>query len=249
MDKKNTILLTVIAVATLLVAVVGATFAYFSVTVTGSGSSTTIKASTGEIGTVTVTNNSNELNLLLTAADMAKPEEDDIKYYAINGTSDNEGTATGGKWKKNVAPGLVVSTIALTGVADNDTVSCSVSAQVDLSGTMVGNLKEEDAFLSLSGIEGFEGASDLDLKTAFELKGNGDSESATKTFTKIGKLDLKKGSLSATLKADVWIVNKKSSGGDALEDTGLQNSIAGKSLDVKITTQVSDCRTTSAAGE
>ena len=34
MDKKNTVLLTVIAVATLLVAVVGATFAYFSARVT-----------------------------------------------------------------------------------------------------------------------------------------------------------------------------------------------------------------------
>ena len=34
MEKKNTILLTVIAVATLLVAVVGATFAYFTATAT-----------------------------------------------------------------------------------------------------------------------------------------------------------------------------------------------------------------------
>lgn len=37
MEKKNTILLTVIAIATLLVAVVGATFAYFTATVTESG--------------------------------------------------------------------------------------------------------------------------------------------------------------------------------------------------------------------
>lgn len=37
MEKKNTILLTVIAVATLLVAVVGATFAYFTASVTNSG--------------------------------------------------------------------------------------------------------------------------------------------------------------------------------------------------------------------
>lgn len=38
MERKNTILLTVIAVATLLVAVVGATFAYFTATTTTSGS-------------------------------------------------------------------------------------------------------------------------------------------------------------------------------------------------------------------
>ena len=36
MEKKNMVLLTVIAVATLLVAVVGATFAYFTATVTDS---------------------------------------------------------------------------------------------------------------------------------------------------------------------------------------------------------------------
>ena len=48
-NRKNTILLTVIAVATLLVAVVGATFAFF----TASGSSTTkgdVTVSTGTAG-------------------------------------------------------------------------------------------------------------------------------------------------------------------------------------------------------
>ena len=50
MEKKNTILLTVIAVATLLVAVVGATFAYFTATsgATGNG------GSTGALNTATV---------------------------------------------------------------------------------------------------------------------------------------------------------------------------------------------------
>lgn len=50
MEKKNTILLTVIAVATLLVAVVGATFAYFTATSNVTGDA----ASTGEIDTATV---------------------------------------------------------------------------------------------------------------------------------------------------------------------------------------------------
>lgn len=50
MEKKNTILLTVIAVATLLVAVVGATFAYFTAsTTTGTGTGT---AETGETTTL-----------------------------------------------------------------------------------------------------------------------------------------------------------------------------------------------------
>lgn len=50
MEKKNTILLTVIAVATLLVAVVGATFAYFTATASSDGDD----ASTGAVNTATV---------------------------------------------------------------------------------------------------------------------------------------------------------------------------------------------------
>lgn len=48
-NKKNTILLTVIAVATLLVAVVGATFAYFTAQ-GGSASQATVTVSTGTAG-------------------------------------------------------------------------------------------------------------------------------------------------------------------------------------------------------
>ena len=59
-NKKNTILLTVIAVATLLVAVVGATFAYFTAQ-GGSGSEAKVTVSTGtaassEFGTFTAIN-------------------------------------------------------------------------------------------------------------------------------------------------------------------------------------------------
>ena len=48
-NKGNMVLLTVIAVATLLVAVVGATFAYFSATMDGSESSTTIEVTSGTL--------------------------------------------------------------------------------------------------------------------------------------------------------------------------------------------------------
>lgn len=61
MEKKNTILLTVIAIATLLVAVVGATFAYFTATVTdernGQGGNGSTNVTTGQLaGTTTVAN-------------------------------------------------------------------------------------------------------------------------------------------------------------------------------------------------
>lgn len=49
MEKKNMILLTVIAVSTLLVAVVGATFAYFTATTTSQGNNTTTTVKTQQI--------------------------------------------------------------------------------------------------------------------------------------------------------------------------------------------------------
>lgn len=62
MERKNTILLTVIAVATLLVAVVGATFAYFTATTSGPDKGT---------GTTTV-DTTKLANVKLTATEMSK---------------------------------------------------------------------------------------------------------------------------------------------------------------------------------
>lgn len=55
MEKKNTVLLTVIAVATLLVAVVGATFAYFTATTEATGNAGTVDTSTTKVSGVTMT--------------------------------------------------------------------------------------------------------------------------------------------------------------------------------------------------
>lgn len=55
MEKKNTVLLTVIAVATLLVAVVGATFAYFTATAnTDNGTSGTVNTTTANVAGATL---------------------------------------------------------------------------------------------------------------------------------------------------------------------------------------------------
>ena len=60
--KGNTILLTVIAIATLLVAVVGATFAYFTATVTGNTNASSVIVKTANLGTITFTDG-NEIKL------------------------------------------------------------------------------------------------------------------------------------------------------------------------------------------
>ncbi len=87
MDKKNTMLLTVIAVATLLVAVVGATFAYFAIGATATNNAkTTITGSTenANVGTVTLTGNET-LKMELTAADMALANQNHTFYANSDG--------------------------------------------------------------------------------------------------------------------------------------------------------------------
>ncbi len=101
MDKKNTMLLTVIAVATLLVAVVGATFAYFSIVQGGDGETTTNfngqVEDTKNYGTAQLNQKIASLKLNLTAADMAETlkgtqywasesseKEEERKYHVIS---------------------------------------------------------------------------------------------------------------------------------------------------------------------
>ena len=57
--KGNTVLLTIIAVATLLVAVVGATFAYFTASVQNDGNPQSVIVNTAKIGTITYKNGNN----------------------------------------------------------------------------------------------------------------------------------------------------------------------------------------------
>ena len=88
MDKKNTMLLTVIAVATLLVAVVGATFAYFTASNTATGT-TTVTATTETVGAVTVNNPTTAMHIKLNAQEMSEAAKT-ANYYA---TLTKEGAA------------------------------------------------------------------------------------------------------------------------------------------------------------
>lgn len=68
MERKNTILLTVIAIATLLVAVVGATFAYFTASVTGNGNTGNENTSKIETAVLASVEYNNGKNFALTGA-------------------------------------------------------------------------------------------------------------------------------------------------------------------------------------
>ena len=85
MDKKNTMLLTVIAIATLLVAVVGATFAYFSISADATGVTTTnVNGQATSTGAITMVTNTENLYLKLSAAEMSQTAagESGKIYYA-----------------------------------------------------------------------------------------------------------------------------------------------------------------------
>lgn len=101
MEKKNTVLLTVIAVATLLVAVVGATFAYFTATTTPTGNGGTTDVTTTTVGNValamdpvTVTNELKYpggklvIGASVTASDTDTAKDFDLTYR-VNGTITN----------------------------------------------------------------------------------------------------------------------------------------------------------------
>lgn len=72
MEKKNTLLLTVIAVATLLVAVVGATFAYFGSFTTTVDNKAGVNVTTEAAKSSTFTTNSASLKLNVAGAEMLK---------------------------------------------------------------------------------------------------------------------------------------------------------------------------------
>ena len=141
MEKKNTILLTVIAVATLLVAVVGATFAYFTATsgTDGDGASTgavntatvaSVKLTTAQTGSTNLTVYPGTTNYAGMSVIASKEGTDSANYditYTLNGsiTLGSEFTA-----------GSVTYSVYRTSTPVETPVSCSpVSTTADPAGT------------------------------------------------------------------------------------------------------------------
>ncbi|MBQ6817029.1 MAG: hypothetical protein IJO27_01200 [Bacilli bacterium] len=100
MEKKNTVLLTVIAIATLLVAVVGATFAYFSASVTNT-EKTTVTATTAKANDVFTYTANNELvldaitNENMSLAQKGQFVDSDVKTTTVSlQAGDGEATCT-----------------------------------------------------------------------------------------------------------------------------------------------------------
>ena len=126
MDKKNTMLLTVIAVATLLVAVVGATFAYFSVTVTSNAATSTVTTKAEAVGSVALNSKNAPLYLSLSADQMSKANANTV-YHATT-------SATG--YAATTAPGATaVAEINATAVDNAEvTYKCTFVYRVEVEG-------------------------------------------------------------------------------------------------------------------
>ena len=126
MDKKNTMLLTVIAVATLLVAVVGATFAYYSVTSNNTSSTRTVTTTTPEVGSVALTSTGVDLYVHLTGDQMADTATAKRTYY--HQESDIAAATT--------ATPSAVAKFKVTGSDNDTTYSCLFDYAIWTDGTM-----------------------------------------------------------------------------------------------------------------
>ena len=144
MEKKNTMLLTVIAVATLLVAVVGATFAYYSVTSdTKTSSTTNLNTTTQKVGTVSLTTTQSNLYLHVTAEQMSKVNAG--KSFYSTTTIADAATAV-----PNPQPTL--ATFELTGASQGDVYRCTFnySLTTTSSSTNYANLTAEDGSVTIT---------------------------------------------------------------------------------------------------
>ncbi len=221
MDKKNTILLTVIAVATLLVAVVGATFAYFSVTTSSEGySATTVTGQTGKIPTITVTNPNKNLTLNVSATEMA--QENAKEYYAKSGTECASQASCNIPTTKTYHQILSVETKE----GDTDTVySCTGTIDVEASGGMTelsDQLQTGDVSIELKNLTGDDGTELIDLV------------SLTSTENKTSKSLKFEINGNNTVNVEAFVMLENSSSAE-------QNYLAGKDLNVTITAKNVQC--------
>ncbi len=118
MKDKKILISMIVAVATLVVLVIGAAYAYFSVSTTNSFGTKTITATTPDVGSVTLTSGA-ALTMNLTAEQMMKGESDLTYYASASGTT-------------TTATSPVMATATVTGAG---TFSCSYSFNIAASST------------------------------------------------------------------------------------------------------------------
>lgn len=220
MDKKNTMLLTVIAVATLLVAVVGATFAYFSVTSGSTTNTSSLQTTTKEVGTVTMTGGNTTFYLNPTAAQMAKSAAPSSWYSTPTNV---DAVALADKQNINLA------TFTLAGAHSGDKYQCSFTwtLRTESESANYANLTADDASITInsgSGVYGFENNYTL-LSTKYDTNASLNGQSGT------GRVELTADNTgAATTDITAFAQWNNLADANAVADSGNQNNRANLSM-------------------
>lgn len=173
-NMKKVVFPTLIAVVFMLVLIVGATYAYVSVTSNNSFGTPTIKSSIPSIGSVTI-NKGTDLTLNLTLSQVQKPSSDVVYYATASGPSTQ-------------ATSPVIATATVTG---EGTFTCSYTISVSASGELFTNsvgLGGGLLYLTINGGTNGASATTHDFNTAWSNKTvtgtlTGITSGAAKTIT------------------------------------------------------------------
>ena len=225
MDKKNTMLLTVIAVATLLVAVVGATFAFFSVTgenSTSTGAAVTATTGDSQIGAVSIATTNAAMHITTTAAEFAQ-SAGGTAYWAKAGAAGNSGTADFNASETDI----VAFTLTATGSGVHYVCTVGVTADTTITGGTSPALVAGEYALVLK--SGAADTNEMEVVTATSTNTN-----ISKTFTIY--VD---GGSTATITAAAKLVNTTSAQNPRLVNASISTALAVSSF---------SCNTTASAG-
>ena len=205
MKKNNAMALTIIAVVTLLTAVVGATFAYFTFSATISSGTNTITATTGSVGNVTLTATNPAMHITTTAVDFKQGTPG--TYWA---------TITNGTAYQTTEETDVINTLAVTGGDSATVYQCTYTLGVVTTGLPASGMAASGEYVVyISGI----GASTITLDM-------GTTANRSKSYTVVRYIT---GSTSATLSASAKLVNT-SSEQDYLQDKTIVTTFTSSSL-------------------
>ncbi len=220
-NRKKILIGGIIGVVTLIIVVVGATYAFFSLNVSGDTINTNVDIETGNADVVSIEPGEENMHINLAVSDMAK-DSPNKAYYATTVEEEdyklNEGEGT-----------LTFATITGTNKEENGC-TAKVTITMDTSDNSMGKvLKNNDAILHL---ESGEYQEDIDLSTLL-------TEEAQSSVTKEIEVEISVSeSNSPTIQGYLKINN-------TIED---QSYLAGKTLNITITVDNLVCGSTGSKG-
>ena len=214
-SKKKTIILTIIGLITLISLVVGATFAFYTMTTNDKTNPTNVSGNTEGLGQAILTNPTPKLHLKLSAVDMNSANKGKV-YYATNDINKNYDTE---ETKRSIA-------IASVGGGLEDTKNqCESTLTIEIDGSMKDVLTNGDGKIVLTPTSGIEiETTEIDLK-----------DLADKTSITLPVVYKITGSNEEKIEAIMLINNRETD----------QINLAGKQININITNSSFKCEVVS----